>query len=338
MWESGTKAGPGCHPLAPPRPVGLGLGCGIGADATYEELREYARLGVEYASTSAATLAEAPLERLVEVKSRLESAGIRLYSFLIIEQHNNPLIVLGKPGREEPIERFKTHLRNCGKAGIPYITYAHMANITIGPYYATGTAYARGDIATREFDADAAARLPLSHDRVYTEEEIWDTFTYFLRAVMPTADEAGVRIGLHPDDPPLPTLGGVARVFISAAAYRRAIEIARSANFGLCLCAGTCAEAGLGSAMDPLQMIREFGPQDRIFKVHFRNVDRSLPRFRETLVDDGCLDMYSVMRALEDADFRGILIPDHIPGRMTAYTLGYTKALRDRVSAEHNQP
>ena len=92
---------------------------------------------------------------------------------------------------------------------------------------------------------------------------------------------------------------------------------------------------------DVLEMIAHFGSQGKLFKIHFRNVDAPLPRFRETLVDDGYVDMYEVMRALREVDFDGVLIPDHVPdvgdGRNTAYTIGYMRATRHRVYAEKKQ-
>lgn len=326
--------GPGSFPLPPLMPSGLRIGNGIGTDASYEQLRVQARLGVEYASSGAARLQDASFERLREVRRRFESAGIRLFNFRVEELHNCVPIVLGTPERDRHVEMFKTHLRNCGAAGVHYITYAHNANITIPAYYQTGAAYTRGDVSTREFDAEAGARLPLSHGRVYTADELWDTFAHFVREVMPVAEEAGVRIGLHPDDPPLPTLGGVARLFINVEAYRKALRIAKSRNLGLCLCVGTWAEGGAATGATPVEMIREFGPQGRLFKVHFRNVDRPLPKFKETLIEDGYLDMYAVMKALRESGFNGSIVPDHSPGGLWQYTLGYLKALRDRVNAE----
>ncbi len=330
--EPPPVAGPGSFPLAPLMPAGLRIGNGIGENATYEEMRMQARLGVEYASSGAARLRDAPRERLLEVRRRFESAGIRLFNFRVEELHNCVPIVLGTRERDERIEMFKTHLRNCGAAGIHYITYAHNANITIPAYYQTGTAYTRGDVPTREFDAKAGARLPLSHGRVYTAEELWETFTHFVREVMPVAEEAGVRIGVHPDDPPLPTLGGIARLFVNREAYRKAIRIANSKNFGLCLCVGTWAEGGAATGASPIEMIREFGPRGKLFKIHFRNVDRPFPKFKETMIEDGYVDMYGVMKALRETGFNGVIVPDHSPGGLWQYTLGYMKALRDRVN------
>jgi mannonate dehydratase len=275
---------------------------------------------------------------MAETRALLESQGIQLWNIGILDLHCDPTMVLGLPGWERKTERYKAYLRDLGRAGIGYTTYAHMANIKMLPYYQTAVGATRGGTPTREFDMEIAKDLPLSHDRIYTEDEIWETFTRFIREVMPVAEEAGVRIGLHPDDPPVPSLGGVARIFRNFEGYRRAVEIADSPNFGLCFCVGSWAEGGNALGKDVFEMIEHFGAQGKLFKIHFRNVDAPLPKFRETLADDGSIDMYAVMRALREVAFDGVLIPDHVPGdgaekTHSAYTLGYMRAMRNRAYA-----
>jgi hypothetical protein len=110
--------------------------------------------------------------------------------------------------------------------------------------------------------------LPLSHGRVYSEQEIWENYTYFVKAVVPVAKEAGVRIGIHPDDPPLPVLAGVPRcIFGNFDGYRRAFEIANSPNIGMCLCSGTWLEGGKYTRKSLLETIQYFGSRRKIFKV-----------------------------------------------------------------------
>jgi mannonate dehydratase len=183
--------------------------------------------------------------------------------------------------------------------------------------------------------------MPLSHGRKYTEEEIWDNFTYFIREVVPVAEAVGVMIGIHPDDPPVPELAGIPRcIFSSFDGYKRAFEIADSPNVGMCLCVGCWLEGGELMGKNVLDTIRYFGERNKIFKVHFRNVDAPLPHFVETFLDNGYMDMYKVMKALREVDFRGVAIPDHIPGMVgdhragTAYTIGYMKALLQRANEE----
>jgi mannonate dehydratase len=155
---------------------------------------------------------------------------------------------------------------------------------------------------------------PLSHGRVFTADEIWENYTYFIKKVVPVAEEAQVRIGIHPDDPPLPMLAGVPRcIFSSFEGYRKALEIANSPNIGMCLCVGCWLEGGPRMGKDPAETIRYFGSRKKLFKVHFRNVSAPLPG-TEALLDDGYYDMYKVMKALAEVKFDGIVIPDHIPG------------------------
>ena len=145
---------------------------------------------------------------------------------------------------------------------------------------------------------------------------------------------------IHPDDPPVPDLGGVPRcIFSSFDGYQKAMEIAGSPNIGICFCVGCWLEGGDLMGRDVLSAIEHFGGR-RIFKVHFRNVDRPLPHFVETFVDDGCQDMYPVMKALERVGFRGVLIPDHIPEMAddprvgTACTIACMKTLKKRAEEE----
>ena len=320
---------------------GIKISHRISPRPTEEEFAFFQELGIEYA-TIWTTIEDCSTEDsfadyAARTRQLLEAHGIRIWNIGILDLHCDPTLTLGLPGFGAKVEQYKGYLRGLGRAGIHYTTYAHMANIKMLPYYQTGMGETRGGVKTRRFDEELAKLLPLSHDREYTDDEIWGTFTDFIQEVMPVAVEAGVRIGLHPDDPPMSTLGGVARVFRDFEGYTRALEIAGSPNFGLCLCVGTWAEGGDRTGKTVDEMIRHFGGDGRIFKVHFRNVDAPMPVFQETFVDNGYLDMYQVLRALRETGFDGALLPDHVPGDRvhTAYTLGYMRAIRDRVNAEH---
>lgn len=333
MGSSLLAAGAGVGPFA----GGIKIGTRLNPQPTEEDLDFFRQNKIEFA-TVWTTLENANYDYFRRIKQTVEGAGIELLNVGILDLHCDPDLVLGLPGRDRKIELYQQYLRDLGRAGIQYTTYAHMANIKMAPYYQTGRETLRGATQTRVFDETAAAKLPLSHDRAYSDEEVWKTLTHFLRAAMPVAEKAKVRIGLHPDDPPMPSLGGVARVIRDASGYQRAIDIADSDHFGLCFCVGTWAEGGQRMDKDVYEMIRHFGPKGRIFKVHFRNVDQPLPRFREVFVDEGYIDMYRVMQLLRETGFRGVLIPDHVPGEGvrgpgTAYTVGYMRALRDRALA-----
>ena len=335
LGAGGTMAGLLSLAAKDELPEGIKIGDRLNPQFTPADLASFKQLGVEYA-TIWTTIDVANFEYMIGAKRRLEAAGIQLLNIGILDLHCDPALVLNLPGRDQKIEQYKSYLTNLGRAGIKYTTYAHMANIKMAPYYATGEGEIRGT-KTRLFDLEQAKKLPLSHGREYSEDEIWKSFTTFIRAVMPVAEKSGVRIGLHPDDPPLPSLGGVARVFRNAEGYERAIKIADSDNFGLCFCVGTWAEGGKGLGKDVVEMIRHFGGKKKIYKVHFRNVDAPLPRFQETFLDNGYLDMYQVMRALRQVNFDGVIIPDHVPGGNpinNGWTIGYMRALRARANEE----
>ena len=323
---------------------GVKIAAQVSPEPTEGDLAFIRRIGVEYVVLWTGG-DKASYEYYASRRKLFEGVGLRVYGFGSSSVHNQDAIVLNLPNREVKIEEYKAHLRNLGKAGIPYTTYAHMAN----GIWSTQREPTRGGAMARGFDLPKAEvghwagrqyRMPLTHDRVYTEDEIWDNFRYFIRQVAPVAEEAGVRIGIHPDDPPVPELGGVPRcIFSSFDGYERALEIADSPNVGVCLCVGCWLEGGEQMGKDVLETIRTFGERGKLFKVHLRNVDRPLPHFVEAFLDDGYMDMYQVVQALREVNFEGVMIADHIPSMDedrrvgTAYSIGYMKALLERANA-----
>lgn len=314
------------------------------ADATDSDLAFINQLGVKdvvlWASGD-----KAGYDYYVKVKERFNAAGIDVYALGNSAVHCMDSFVLNLPDRAEKLEVYKQHIRDIGKAGIHYMTHAHIAN---GVWCSPNTA-TRGGASTRALDLDGEKKGhspngffygPLSHERAYSENEIWDNYEYFIRQIAPVAEESNVYIGVHPDDPPVAELAGVPRCFYSFDSYKRALEIADSPNIGLCLCVGCWLEGGESMGKDIFETIRYFGQQKKLFKIHFRNVDRPLPRFVETFVDDGYMDMYKVVRALKEVGYKGVIIPDHVPSMEggenvgTAFTIGYMKALIERVNAE----
>ena len=153
-------------------------------------------------------------------------------------------------------------------------------------------------------------------DRDYSAQDIWANYGYFLDAVLPVAEKAGIKLAHHPDDPPITPMNGVAKVFVIYAGYKHAEDVVSkgSKNWGLCLCLGTWLEGGDTMGKDAAAMIKEFGSRDKLFTIHFRNVSSPLPRFHETFQDDGYQDMYLLMKALREVRSTASLIPDHYPG------------------------
>ena len=329
------------HPFTP----GIKLSLQVSSDPTPEELQFVQQMGVGYVNIPG-NAATCSYENYARLKQKVEAAGLKVWNIGNTSVHNMEEVTLNLPGRDQKIAEYQQFLRNLGRAGIFYTTYAHMGNgIWSSPPETT-----RGGATARAFDmnqggagtwAGKTFNPPLSHGRVFTEEEIWENYTYFIKRVTPVAEEAGVRIGIHPDDPPVPVLGGVPRcIFGNFKGYVRAMEIANSPNVGICLCCGTWLEGGQFTGATVLQMIDHFGKQNKIWKIHFRNVSAPLPHFVETFQDNGYMDMYKIMKALRQVKFDGCVIGDHFPGTVggkyvpVAYSIGYMRALVERANAE----
>ena len=343
----------------PSIPPGIKLGTSA-RNPSPENMLYLRELGVTWISSADITPETATPEGFTHMREQWEAGGFKVYneSGRIAPSGNAvinvPEIVLNLPGRDAKIAEFQNYLRYLGKAGIPYMTYGFEGN---GNWRSGTATVPRGytasdcDLSSPNFHGGwngTVYKEPLSHGRVFTREEIWKNFTYFIGKVSPVAEEAGVKIGIHPDDPPQPVLAGVPRIFSSFADYKRAMEIASSPNVGVCLCCGTWLEGGPRMGADPVEVIKYFGARKKLFKIHFRNVTSPLPHFTETLMDDGYYNMYKIMEALVDINFDGLVIPDHVPelglpagtapgaGRDTAgqfhpspglaYSLGYMNA------------
>ena len=324
---------------------GIKLSVQVPGDPSDKDLRFVAQLGVEYVNIPSGG-DSATLENYLHLRRKVETAGLKIWNIGNSNVHNMEEVTLNLPGRDRKIEEYKTYLRNLGKVGIHYTTYAHMGN----GIWSTARESTRGGAPSRAFDLSKANegvwagrtfKGPLTHGRVFSSKEIWDNYAYFIKAVVPVAVQEEIRIGIHPDDPPVPELGGVSRcIFSSFDGYKRALEIAGSPNVGICLCVGCWLEGGKLMGKDVLETIRYFGGQGRIFKVHFRNVNAPLPHFVETFLDDGYMDMYKIMKALREVNFDGAVIADHVPvmaggyRAATAYSIGYMRALLERANAE----
>src|SRR5689334_10544256 len=192
----------------------------ITPEPTQEDLDFICQMGVEYVVLWT-NGEKATYDYYSSRKGLFESVGLKVYGFGNSSVHNQDVITLGLPGRDEKIEEYKTHLRNLGKAGIPYTTYAHMAN----GIWSTEREFTRGNASARAFDLEKGGKGwwmereyyegPLTHERRYSEDEIWENFIYFIKQVAPVAEEANVRIGIHPDDPPVEELGGIPRCILA---------------------------------------------------------------------------------------------------------------------------
>jgi len=243
----------------------------------------------------------------------------------------------GLPGRDEEIDVVCTLLENMGKLGIPVWCYEWMTDFNwVRTNMATPS---RGGSVVTSFDlrdvpADLTKEPPID------EEALWVNLEYFLKRALPVAEKAGVKLSMHPDDPPLSPIRGVGRIMRSVVNYQRLMDMMPSPANTITLCQGNFT-----LMTDDLPgVIRKFGP--KISFVHFRDVRGVPEKFEETWHDAGKTDMLACMKAYRDIGFNGVLRPDHVPtvegdsnenagyssfGRL--YAIGYIRGLRQAVYA-----
>ena len=270
---------------------------------------------------------------LLHMRTRIEDSGLKLFAIENIPPEHCDKILAGLPGRDEQIENWCRSLTNMGRAGIPVLGYHFMV---LSVWRTSNTTPGRGQARVTSFDYDLVKDAPLTELGEISDDQMWDNYTYFLKAVMPVAEQAGVKMCLHPDDPPISPIAGVARIFRSHESLKRLTEIVPSDYNGLEFCQGTVSEM----PEDVLEAIRYFGSRDKIFYVHFRNVSGPVPTFDETFIDEGHVDMLEAMKLYKEIGFDGPMIDDHSPMvvqdpgygyRSRAYSLGYMRALMDAV-------
>jgi len=297
------------------------------------------QMGVEYLEVRIPA-AQSSYDELVAIKRTVEASGLKLFEVMLSDRFFMPEASLGTPGRDREIAFFQNFIRDLGRAGIDSTTYCwYWAGV-----YQSGTTAVRG-CESRLFELDQAVKRPNVVDREYSDEEMWTNYEYFLKRVLPVAEEARVRLQLHPNDPPV-THAGVARIFRSRAGFRRAMEMAKHSPYsGLLFCTGCWGEMCLpdGKGEDVIGAIREFGSRGHIFQVHFRNVSSPLPNFHETFPDNGYMNMYRIMKTLGEVSFNGMVVPDHVPRCVDseagprageAYIFGYLRAMIQAVETE----
>lgn len=260
-----------------------------------------------------------PVAELRDLRERCERDGLALEGLENIPVAHFYKIQRGEPGRDEQIENYQATIRNMAAAGITLLGYNWLATFVwrtaVGSSGRGGAKITSFDLAdTRRGNELASYKLTWPDPaEPIGAEQAWASHQYFLDAVLPVAEEAGVRLALHPDDPPVTApLGGAARVFTSPAALERARRQSRgSASWGLNLCLGTVSEMGGQAAVD--QVIDRFGPLGKIFYVHFRDVRGTVPAFDECFLGEGNLNPAAVVRRLHAVGFDSFLIDDHVP-------------------------
>lgn len=264
-------------------------------------------------------------------RKKVEAHGMALFSVFMAGWDE---LEFGLPDRDEKLEAWCRMLRCLGETGIPALGYNFKP---MGNFRTASTPPGRGGSRYSTFDYESFSKnRPDPHDPPVDEAEIWANMKRFLEVAVPVAEEAGVRMALHPDDPPIPEpLGGVAQIVSTLEQYRRIFAAAPGDSNGMLFCQGCVTEMG----EDVCETIREMGLRNKIVFVHFRNVRGALPSFQEVFLDEGDVNMRRAMEVYKEVGFNGPFMMDHTPGipgdeksrAGHAYAVGYIRALIQAV-------
>jgi mannonate dehydratase len=297
-------------------------------------------------------------EELRDLRAAINAEGLELAALENFDPAHWYDVLLDGPRKHEQLENIKGIIRNVGRAGISVMGY----NFSIaGVWGHVPGLYARGGAASVGFfGPDGVPETPIPNGMVWnmiydpdlydaanpkgivgvvTQEQLWQRLTDFLREVLPVAEAAGVRLALHPDDPPMPTLRGTARLVYQPRIYQQVLDIQPSRHNALEFCLGTLAEMTEGDIYEVTDHYTQMG---QVCYIHFRNVKGKAPHYTEVFVDEGDIDMIRILRILKKNRYDGVLIPDHTPGMTCdapwhagmAYALGYMRAAIQIIEAE----
>jgi mannonate dehydratase len=262
------------------------------------------------------------VDELKRIRKEIEESGLVLAAIENLDPAYWHDVLLDGPQRSQQIEKVKTIVRRIGEAGVPVLGYNFsLAGVCgrVSTRSGRGRAIAvgmdgpaeeepvpQGTIWNMVYNRDApAGTLPsISH------EELWRRLRRFLEDVVPVAEQSGVRLAAHPDDPPMPTMRGQPRLVYQPHMYQRLIDLAPSKSNALELCVGTLAEMTEGDIYDAVD---RYSKQGKIAYLHLRNVVGKVPHYRETFIDEGDVDMTRILSILSRNGFDGVIIPDHTP-------------------------
>jgi mannonate dehydratase len=290
------------------------------------------------------------LDELIALRNEINAAGLELAAIENFDPAHWYDVLLGGPRKREQLENLKTIIRRLGKAGIPIMGYnfsiAGVAGRVTGPFARGGAVSVgmagpvdapmpRGMVWNMIYNVDAEAGL----EPAPSHDELWDRVAEFLDELVPVAEEAGVRLAAHPDDPPLPYVRQQPRLIYQPAMYQRLLDLHPSWANTLEFCVGTTAEMSEG---DVYEVTEQCSRQGKLAYVHFRNITGKVPEYWETFVDDGDIDMIRILRILKRNEYAGVIIPDHTPQMSCAapwhagmaYALGYLKAALQAIESE----
>lgn len=283
------------------------------------------------------------LDNINRLVKETEKKGLNIYAIENFSPADWYDILLDGPLKQQQMENLKRIITNVGKAGIKNFGY----NFSLaGVWGHMKVKNGRGNAESTAFDAtalDLDARIPNGEiwnmtygdnlDNGFIKDidyvEIWQRLEWFLQNILPVAEEAGVLMALHPDDPPMPMLRKTPRLVYQPDLYQKVLDLVPSKSNGIEFCMGSIQEMTEGNIYDTIEKYA-----DKISYVHVRNVKGKVPNYTEVFVDEGDIDIRKALTLLHKHEFNGVLIPDHTP-QMTcsagwhagmAYALGYIKS------------
>jgi mannonate dehydratase len=323
----------------------LAIGDGGGLETSARRIKQ---LGVDHVLSGGPRIPwdEAGLRNQIE---RLKADGLSLGNLMIAGFNN---AIYARPGRDEDIDKVIQSIKAAGKAGLPVVEYNWYAHRAMEGYFEeTGRAGAGWTGFDYERPIDVEGKKvpfkdlpPLEREGAHTLEEMWTNITYFLKAVIPEAEKAGVRLALHPNDPPAPVSRRSQQIMGTVEGWKRLIDIVKSPANGITFDCGVTREMG----QDPIEVCRYFASRDRINHVHFRNVKVKKPyeRYTEVFIDEGENNMFLIMKELVKYKYTRLIYPEHpraidydrdrgpirgYPGggayAAFAFNVGYTRAM-----------
>lgn len=297
---------------------------------------------------------------LLRLRKYIESFGLKIGAIENLHPLHMDKIFYGEDNRDYQIKNVCKTIVNIGKAGIKSLGICFMIDGVWG-HWRKGEGGGRGNAGIKSFNYELVKDYSLlprgefweghikadyynGRDMVgeINRDKMWDRFTYFLERIIPVVEESGVRLCVHPSDPPAPKLRGIERILISIDDFKKMLDMFPSKYLGLDFCQGTFTEME-GVGKNVIEAIRYFGKRKKIFYVHFRNVKGTFPKFDETFIDDGDVDMVEALRAYNEIGFDGLIVPDHTPMITScknqwhtgmAFAVGYMKGIMKTLGIE----
>jgi len=280
--------------------LGLGIPVGRLSQATARKVKQ---LGVNYVLGGGPRIPWQK-DQLQSMMDSCKAAGLTLGNLMI---GGFPNTIYGKAGRDEEIDKVRQSIRAAGAVGLAVVEYNFYAHRAMEGYHYEEGRFGAGYTA---FDYERMKHLPaLPAEGAHSLDEMWKNVEYFLRAVVPVAKESGVRLALHPNDPPAPLSRGSGQIMATLAGWKKLVAIVPSPHNGITFDCGVTREMG----EDPVEVCRYFGSRDRINHVHFRNVRVRKPyeSYSEVFIDEGMVDMFAVMRELVKQRYSRLIYPEH---------------------------